>query len=139
MSSTRNAASVADSGAATGADLYYRTQLDQGNFLIQRCSSCERNIFYPRMICPFCGSDQLTWFAPSSLGTVYSTTIVRRKAEHGGDYNVALIDLAEGVRMMSRVEGIRPDEVEIGMQVQASTVDTAGGKLVVFEPVDAKS
>lgn len=120
--------------AATGADLYYRTQLDQGNFQIQRCLSCQRSVFYPRMICPHCGSDQLEWFAPSGLGTVYSTTVVRRKAEHGGDYNVALVDLDEGVRLMSRIEGIQPDAVAIGMPVRAKVADGDEGKLLVFNP-----
>lgn len=121
---------------ATGADLYYRTQLDQGNFLIQRCTPCQHGIFYPRMICPHCGSNELEWFAPTGRGTVYSTTTVRRKPEHGGDYNVALIDLEEGVRMMSRVEGIEPDTVSIGMPVQAQVIDGDDGKLVIFNPED---
>lgn len=116
----------------TGADLHYRAQLDQGNFVIQRCTACRHSIFYPRMICPHCGYDQLEWFTPSGWGTVYSTTIVRRKAEDGGDYNVALIDLKEGVRMMSRVEDISPEAVAIGMPVQARIIDGQGGKLVVF-------
>lgn len=123
---------------STGADLHYRTQLDQGNFLIQRCASCRRGVFYPRMICPHCGSDQLEWFMPSGQGTVYSTTVVRRKAEAGGDYNVALIDLKEGVRMMSRVEGISPEAVAIGMPVQATIIDGEGGKLVVFHLAESK-
>ena len=120
-----------------GADLYYRTQLDQGNFLIQHCAACTRNVFFPRMICPHCGSDRLGWFAPSGEGVVYSTTVVRRKAEQGGDYNVALIDLREGVRMMSRVDGITPSDVKIGMQVQAQVIDGTEGKLVVFNPTGA--
>ncbi len=53
------------------------------------------------------------------MGTVYATTCTRRPADKGGDYNVALIDLAEGPRMMSRVEGIAPDKVQIGMKVKA--------------------
>ena len=122
-----------------GADLYYRTQLDQGNFLIQHCAACTRNVFFPRMICPHCGSDQLDWFAPSGEGVVYSTTVVRRKAEQGGDYNVALIDLREGVRMMSRVEGTAPADVHIGMAVQARVADAEGGKLLVFVPRGAQS
>ncbi|WP_345798593.1 Zn-ribbon domain-containing OB-fold protein [Castellaniella sp. MT123] len=115
-----------------GADLYYRTQLDQGHFLIQRCAACSRNVFFPRMICPHCGSDRLDWFSPSGEGVVYSTTVVHRKAEQGGDYNVALIDLKEGVRMMSRVEGLAPADVKIGMAVKARVVDADGSKLVVF-------
>ncbi len=133
---TPNPTMAADS---TGADLYYRTQLDQGNFQIQRCTDCDRSIFYPRMICPHCGSDKLSWFSPSGRGTVYSTTTVRRKPEHGGDYNVALIDLEEGARMMSRVEGIAPDAVRIGQSVQAVLVDDQSGKLVVFNPAEPKN
>ena len=128
-----------DDPTATGADFYYHAQLNQGNFLIQRCTSCQRSIFYPRMICPHCGSDQIEWHAPSGRGTVYSTTVVRRKAEQGGDYNVALIDLREGVRMMSRVEGTAPADVHIGMAVQARVADVEGGKLLVFVPRGAQS
>jgi uncharacterized OB-fold protein len=65
--------------------------------------------------------------------------VVRRKAEHGGDYNVALIDLEEGVRMMSRVEGFAPDRVAIGMTVQSRIVDGESGKLVVFNPTEEQS
>ena len=126
------------SAADTGADLHYRSQLDQGNFLVQRCRDCRKAIFYPRMVCPHCGSNEIEWFAPSGRGTVYSTTIVRRKPEQGGDYNVALIDLDEGVRMMSRVEGLSPDAVAIGMKVLAKVVDGDEGKLVVFNPETAQ-
>lgn len=123
---------------AGGADKYYRDQLDLGNITIQRCQSCDRAIFYPRMICPHCGSDQLEWFTPSGDGVVYSTTVVRRKPEQGGDYNVALIDLAEGPRMMSRVDGMAPEDVSIGMPVSARVVDAEEGKLVVFVAAEAR-
>src|SRR5690606_23031002 len=123
-----------DAAHSVGAELYYRTQLDQGNFVIQRCSACSEAIFYPRMVCPHCGGADLQWFAPSGRGTVYSTTVVRRKPEDGGDYNVALIDLEEGVRMMSRVEGLPPENVRIDMPVKAAIADCPTGKLVVFRP-----
>lgn len=126
------------SSPAGGADKYYRDQLDQGNFMIQRCQSCTRGIFYPRMVCPHCGSDQLEWFAPSGDGVVYSTTVVRRKPEQGGNYNVALVDLAEGPRMMSRIDGIAPEDVSIGMPVSARVIDSEEGKLVVFAAAEAK-
>lgn len=116
----------------TGSEKYFQDQLSKGIFQIQRCSDCEKAVFYPRMICPHCSSANLGWIKPSGLGTVYSTTVVRRKAEHGGDYNVALVDLQEGVRMMSRIEGISPDQVRIGMAVKVAVVDTNDGKLVVF-------
>ena len=67
-------------------------------------------------------------------GTVYSTTVVHRKPERGGDYNIALVDLAEGVRMMSRIDGIAPAEVSIGMPVAAYVGDVDGAPGVLFKP-----
>lgn len=104
---------------ASGPDKQYADALAAGQFRIQLCHDCNRHVFYPRNICPHCGGDALTWTAPAGTGTVYSTSVVRRKPEAGGDYNVALIDLDEGVRMMSRVEGIAPKDVRIGMRVRA--------------------
>lgn len=122
----------------TGADLYFREQLDQGNFRIQRCTSCQHSVFYPRMLCPHCGSDQLEWFSPSGLGTVYSSTVVRRRPEDGGNYNVALVDLKEGSRLMSRIEGIPPESVAIGMPVKARIISADEGKLLVFVQTEAE-
>ncbi len=120
--------------APQGVEAQYRQALDQGRFLIQRCAACERAIFYPRMICPHCGAGELAWTAPDGRGEVYSTTVVRRKPEAGGDYNVALIDLPEGVRLMSRVEGVAPDAVHIGMAVRAQVAQQDGRGLLVFMP-----
>lgn len=120
--------------ALAGVEAQYRQALDQGRFLIQHCDACDRPVFYPRMLCPHCGADQLSWKTPDGRGTVYSTTVVRRKPDAGGDYNVALIDLIEGVRLMSRVDGIAPDAVRIGMAVRAQVAVTQGHGLVVFMP-----
>lgn len=56
-----------------------------------------------------------------------------RKAEAGGDYNVSLLDLDEGVRMMSNVVGMPPDQVRIGMAVQAVIGERDGAPAVLFE------
>jgi len=125
--------------AAAGPDKVYAEALAAGNFRIQLCQDCHRHVFFPRNICPHCGGDHLDWVAPKGTGTVYSTTVVRRKAEAGGDYNVALVDLDEGVRMMSRVEGVTPTAVRIGMRVKARVAPgKAEGEpaLVVFDPVE---
>lgn len=122
---------------SVGAEKHYHDQLAQGNFLIQRCCDCSKSIFFPRMVCPNCGSDELEWYAPSGKGTVYSTTVIRRKPDAGGDYNVALIDLDEGPRMMAHVEGIAPDEVKIGQKVQAGIRQSGDQNIVIFTPAGA--
>lgn len=114
----------------SGPEKRYLDALAQGRFEIQRCDACAKHVFYPRVLCPHCGSTRLGWVAPSGRGTVYSTTVVRRKPADGGDYNVCLVDLDEGVRMMSRVVAIPPQDVRIGMAVQARIADG----LVEFTP-----
>ena len=117
-----------------GPEHIYKEKLAQGRFEIQKCDGCGKHVFYPRVICPHCGADKLGWVAPSGAGVVYSTTVVRRKPDAGGDYTVALVDLAEGPRMMSRVAGVEPAAVKIGMQVKARLAIDAGSKLVEFTP-----
>lgn len=112
--------------------------LRQGRLRLQVCTSCDRAIFYPRSLCPLCGQPGLEWRDATGRGTVHSTTVVRRPAKAGGDYNVALIDLDEGVRMMSRVDGVDPDRVAIGDRVQARILpaEGEGDPLAVFVPAE---
>jgi uncharacterized OB-fold protein len=102
-----------------GIQAEHQAALDEGRFLIQRCDGCAKHVYFPRELCPHCGSDRLAWLQPKGTGTVYAVTTVRRKADAGGDYNVSLIDLDEGVRLMSRVEGMAPSDVRIGQRVRA--------------------
>lgn len=117
-----------------GPDATYFAYLEAGDWRIQRCSGCGAHVFQPRVMCPSCGGEALDWVAPTGRGTVYSTTVIRRRPDRGGDYNVALIDLAEGVRMMSRVEGLAPGAVSIGLPVTARLAEQDGATIVVFSP-----
>jgi uncharacterized OB-fold protein len=120
--------------ATGGIAARHQAALNQGQFLIQRCGACHRHVYFPRELCPHCASDALALVAPAGTGTVYSTTTVRRKPEAGGDLNVALVDLDEGVRLMSRVEGVPPAEVCIGQRVQARVLQRDGAAaIVVFD------
>ncbi len=123
--------------AAGGITARHQAALNQGRFLIQQCAGCSRHVYYPRELCPHCGSGDLALVAPAGTGTVYSATTVRRKPEAGGDLNVSLIDLDEGVRLMSRVEGLAPDAVRIGQRVKARVQQREGADaIVVFDPVE---
>ena len=126
-------------GPAGPPGVLFQQFLRQGEFRLQCCETCGRQVFFPRTLCPFCGSEQLEWRLASGRGTVYSTTIVRRRPERGGDYNIAIIELSEGARMMSRVEDISPTEVRIGMAVEAAIRGSSESPLVVFHPVEVSS
>jgi uncharacterized OB-fold protein len=122
---------------ARGPQEQYFAALAEGRFQIQHCTACGRHQFFPRTLCMHCGATDLAWTDPVGTGTVYSFSIVRRKPEAGGDYNVALIDLDEGVRLMSRVDGVALDRLRIGMPVKARVLRDAAQPLVVFDAVEA--
>jgi hypothetical protein len=87
-----------------------------------------RPVFRPRV-----GYD--AWRVSAGLGTVYSTTVVRPRG--GEPYGVVLIDLDEGFRMMSRVIGVAPQDVTIGLRVRVAwepADDPEAPPLPVFEP-----
>jgi uncharacterized OB-fold protein len=120
------------------AQTHYQAELDAGRFCIQHCPQCQHHVFTPRELCPHCGAGGLRWVRPSGRGTVYSTSTIARKQDAGGNYNVALIDLDEGVRMMSRVEGLAPEDVIIGQRVRAHVAHKDGRGLVLFTPEQAQ-
>lgn len=72
----------------------------------------ERAVFPPRLVAPVSGTTDLEWRESDGRGTVYSITTIRPRDD--APYNVALVDLDEGFRMMSRVDG---DEARIGTPV----------------------
>jgi uncharacterized protein len=111
----------------------FRKFLEEGSFRIQRSRASGRHIFYPRVAEPLTGSTDLEWVVASGRGTVYSTTVIRQKPPTP-NYNLALVDLEEGPRMLSRVEGVAPEQVKIGMAVKAKIVRENGEALLVFEP-----
>ncbi len=120
---------------ARGVQARHQAELDQGRFLIQHCQGCQHYVYFPRELCPHCGSEALVFVAPEGHGTVYAVTTVRRKLDAGGDYNVSLIDLDEGVRLMSRLDNVMPDAVKIGQRVKARVQIVEGRGLVLFDAV----
>lgn len=113
-------------------DAEFTAFLAQGRFMLQRARRSGAYVFYPRAAEPGTG-DALDWVEASGLGRVYATTTISARPP-AQPYNVALIDLDEGVRMMSRVEGIDPDAVQIGLRVRARIATEGDRPLVLFEP-----
>ncbi|MET0936743.1 MAG: OB-fold domain-containing protein [Luteibacter sp.] len=114
----------------------YLDYLAKGQFMIQEETRSGTCIFPPRMAEPGTGLTTLAWRKASGIGTVYSSTTIHPRAP-AKPYNLALIDLAEGPRMMCRVDGITPADVFIGLKVVAKIVAEDGGAVLVFEPLPA--
>ena len=121
-----------------GPEAQFRKYLADGKFMIQRSVKTGAYVFYPRPFIPGSGETDLEWVEASGEGTVYSTTVNRRSPEKGGTFNVALIDLAEGPRMLSRVTGIAPEDIRIGMKVRARIDEIKGEPGVVWEVIDGQ-
>jgi uncharacterized OB-fold protein len=102
-----------------------------GRLVLPRCDECGELIWYPRRMCPFCGSLAVTDTEVSGRGTVYSFTIIRRGAGPFRDrspYVLAMVQLAEGPTMMTNLVDCDPEAVTVGQEVH-----------VVFEPVEGSA
>lgn len=91
--------------------------------LVLRCRSCKTWIHYPRPACRACGSTALEPEPVSGRGTVYSYTVTHTRVPgFEPPFAVALVELEEqrGLRMVSNLVDVAPEDVRIGMPVQVS-------------------
>jgi uncharacterized OB-fold protein len=106
---------------------------------IQRCAACGTFRFYPRGVCPACLAETATWVPVAGAGTIYSYTVVHQNRMPGFKdelpYVLAVIELAEGVRMTANIVECRPEDVRIGLPVEVVFRDaTPEVSLPVFRP-----
>lgn len=111
----------------------------QHKFLIQHCNDCHKNIFYPRKFCPYCWSANLGWIESKGKGKLYSYTItlagVEQRFAEDLPYVLALVDLDEGIRVMSRMVDCKHDELKCDMEVEVVYEDvTDEFTLFFFKP-----
>ena len=92
------------------ADTFTRTYweaAEQGRLLIRRCADCARPHHYPREFCPHCWSENVTWEDASGHATLYTWSVVHRNDlppfGQRVPYVAAVVDLAEGPRMMTEI------------------------------------
>lgn len=113
----------------------------QGKLLVQHCNDCDANIFFPKKACPECWSENLTWIESSGKAKVYTFTTMLDMVEPKfmGDlpYVIAMVDLEEGIRMTTRIVNCKPDDVNIGMNVEVVFEEVSPEcSLPLFQPVD---
>jgi uncharacterized OB-fold protein len=106
------------------------------------CNPCGKPYFYPRDICPMCGSRDVDWKQMSGRGTVHTYAIVQRAPTPAFAEDVpfitTIVELDEGARMLSHLVGVEadPDKIKVGMEVEVTFEDvTEEISLPKFKPV----
>ncbi|MBT2505419.1 Zn-ribbon domain-containing OB-fold protein [Streptomyces sp. ISL-98] len=136
------------SGAATpGIDAFTRPYWEaaaQGRLLVRRCGACGEAHHYPREFCPRCWSDDVEWEQATGRATLYTWSVVHRNdlPPFGArtPYTAAVVDLAEGPRMMTEIVDCAEGELRIGMELEVAfreggdAVETDGCAVPVFRP-----
>jgi uncharacterized OB-fold protein len=110
-----------------------------GELRIQHCKACDRHVFYPRPLCPHCGSGELEWVVSDGTATLHSYVISHRPAPgFAADvpYVIAVVELPEGVRMMTNLVNVDPDPEQLPLDMPLRVVFEQRGEmhLPVFEP-----
>ncbi len=94
----------------------------EGKLLIRRCRACGVAYFYPRSFCPSCWSEDVEWEEASGRATLYTWSVVHRNDlppfPDRVPYVAAVVDLDEGPRMMTNVEGCAFDALQVGMALR---------------------
>jgi uncharacterized OB-fold protein len=101
----------------------------QGRLLIAQCSACHRVHHYPRPFCPHCWSEDVHPVQAGGAGTLYTYSVVYvndlAPFKERLPYVAAIVELDEGPRLMTTIENIEPERLQVGMAVTA-----------VFRPVN---
>jgi hypothetical protein len=116
----------------------YWQKLATGKLWLQYCPTCQKFIFHPRGLCPYCWESGLDWKPVSGQGQVHSYTIVNVSSlpefKEETPYIYAIIELAEGVKMPSNLIDCPLNKVQVGMLVELTFITRDGKTLPVFKP-----
>ena len=93
----------------------------EGKLLLQYCEQCQKYQFYPRLYCMHCSSTKLQWVEASGRGRIYSYTIIHQNKSpefiHDTPYNVVIVQLDEGPRMMSNIVQCDSGQLRVDLPV----------------------
>jgi uncharacterized OB-fold protein len=124
----------ADSAAPESAAWWQA--VGEGRLLARSCDACGRAHFYPRPICPLCGSAETAWLICSGKGEIYAFSITRRADP---PYCIAYVQLDEGPIMLTHIVDADFDSIRIGQRVSLCMRPGIGGTIVpMFAPYAAR-
>lgn len=94
-----------------------------GELRLQTCNSCDHTYFPPRPFCPKCGSRDVKIIKSSGKGRLYSYIINHLPSPgYDGPFAVAIVELAEGPRMMSNILDCEqtPEALQLDMPLEVT-------------------
>ena len=129
MQSDRAAARPLPETRNAGAPFWSKAA--EGVLAVPKCNECNRTFWHPRPRCPHCGSERVDWIRASGKGAIHTFTIVRQSGDPyfktRVPYAVAMIDLDEGVRIMTNIVDTPLETLAVGMRVEVLFEDAGGG------------
>jgi uncharacterized OB-fold protein len=106
---------------------------------VQKCRDCGDLRFHPRAQCTSCLSSRTEWIRCKGTGKIYTFTVTRQNQAAGFrdslPYVMAWVEVDEGLKMLTNIVDCPPEQVKIGMPVEAVFDDvTPEVTLVKFRP-----
>jgi uncharacterized protein len=121
--------------AVSPDDEYFWTGVGEGRLLARRCAGCSYLQHPPTPMCPKCGSVRWEVHELRGRGFVYSWIVSRHPTQpEDAPRIVALVELDEGIRLVSNLTGIDPADVRNGMRVEVGFDEVDGIRLPQFRP-----
>ncbi len=111
--------------AAHPENLPFWRAAEEGRLLGKRCSDCGQHHWYPRLVCPFCGSANTAWVPLSGQGRIHAFSTLRRASP---PYTVAYVELAEGPTLLTNLVDMAEAAMQIGAPVQVVFCRTEEGR-----------
>jgi uncharacterized OB-fold protein len=102
----------------------------KGTLLYGWCNACNEPHYFPRSLCPFCFSDNVSWKQASGSGTIYTYSIMRR--DQSKPYVIAYVTLDEGPSLLTNIVDSKIEHVKIGAAVSLVFKPSEGGPPVPF-------
>jgi uncharacterized protein len=114
--------------APDNASRHYWQSAADGQLVVQRCTDCGRCQFYPRALCAAC-TGETEWVAATGRGTLHTFTVIRQNRSeafaHLSPYAVGIVELEEGVRMMSNIIDCDVEQLHVDMELEVVLIRAA--------------
>ena len=119
----------------------FHDYLSEKRLMGTRCKGCKAYVAPPRPICLECGSKNIEWTSLSGKGELEAFTVIHippTALVEKAPYAVGIVKLEEGPMITGRLVGVdikKPEEIRVGMKVEAAFFEEAGKVILAFKPI----